>query len=649
MSFVLKLKNALPEQRPRLLTDLYEKNLKYFEASHPLVLRQVEQAISPYEIDITDDFVDIVDTRSGTSVFGALSALQSASAEGRWSHQGWEELTSLQFNRYPYHFEHSKILANFTFSMKKAFPQFRERFARKKIHLPAVGPDKRFSNAVIFSGIFHGLHLDYFLSHTEVGLAAFYEADPGRFIVSCYFLDYEELDQRFNGLLLHVGSDLPNEFFSNFFIRTYVTSNVWLRVLSAYNDAENSRFVRRLYAFWQSQKSIWAPADQYLDAVRWTTENIKSKRKVMQQQPDLSDDVRIAIVASGPSLSEDLAWLKKNSHKLLVFAAHSAVRPLKAAGVIPDIQFCLDLYMDEPVYDALSLDPDIPFLADVRATPELLERFRDSYLVAGTAISYSVYFKLLLLHTMPTTGNLCTSFSCFLNPKEIYFFGLDMGFKTQTQSHAAGSCYDDIKGLQEKMAGENTFRVKANFSESEMLTNPYFNDAKRWIEELISLQTVTRFINCSDGAEIAGAKSQHSSDIDLPEYPDKENDLRQIFSAFRSVEMPGRCWEYFADSMEEVLADVRAQVTRVLLPERMTRLEFARALDLVLFQIMVTRAKQHKSDRRCKPYTDILRDVFVSWYKFCVYAENEDEFTFLYQTGKKLVIDILAQLRNPES
>jgi len=647
MNIINRLKEATADQRPQILTDLFEKNLQFFSQKEPLIHRLVEEVDSPYEIDITADFVDIVDSRSGASVFGDFGAEPMAEALGGWTHQAWEELLSVRLSKHPAWLEHGKTVQSFTTTLMHAFPQFKQRFSQKKVNLSVVEEGKRFSNSVIFSGVFHGLHIAHFLECTELNYAAFYEPDPARFIVSCYFLDYEELDRRFGGLLIHVGDQLTNEFFNSFFVKAYVTGQIWVRVLLGYADEKNGIFLQRLHGFWHSQMEIWAPVDQYFDAVHWTTENIDGGRHVLQQCPQLSDNARIAIVASGPSLANDLIWLKENREKFLVFAAHSAVRPLKAAGIVPDIQFCLDLHMNDLVFESLELDPDVPFLADVRTSPALLQHFNQVLLVAGDAINYSLNFSLLLPHTMPTTGNLCTSFSCFLQPETIYFFGLDMGFKSRSQSHAEGSCYDDFEGLQEKMAGETPLVVDANFSETEMLTNPYFNDARRWIEALLALQPRTQFINCSDGARICGTSAQRSTDLVLADYPEKETDLHRILEAFQPAQEPGRCWQPFNDTMGQVLHDVRQTVKQALKLEKMERLEFARMIDGILFQIMLDRANSHPQDRRCYPYTDILRDVFVAWYRFTVFAENDDEFDFLYTQGKTAVFDVLERLPDP--
>ncbi len=649
MNITGKLKSASIDQRPQILTKLYENNLTYFLRAHPNIGNLLEQVSSPYEINITSDFLDVVDSRTGVSIFGEAGWEKLASSLGSWSHPHWHEFVSIHFNRYLDIFDHSQTINTFTDSLKQAFPKYQKLFTEKKIHLPATPGGKRFSNSVIFAGVFHGLHIAHFLERTDLNQIAFYEPDPEKFIVSCYFLDYEAIANQYGRLIIHVGRDLPNEFFSKLFVNAYVTGHVWVRVLASCTDKETELFLNKLNGLWHSQRMVWAPNDQYLDAIRWATENIKSGRCFLQQQPNLSDNLKIALVASGPSLSNDLQWLKENRSKLLIFAAHSAVRPLRSVGIVPDIQFCLDLYMTEKDFNRLDLDPDVPFLTDARANPDLLKSFNKVFLAAGEAISYPVNFKLLLAHTMPTTGNLIASFCRFLESDKLYLLGLDMGFKSRSKSHVAGSGYDDVKGLQERMAGSTILACSANFSGSEMLTNPYFNDARRWIEELFNNNKKQRVYNFSDGAFICGTQPKRSSEVSLPDYPEKEQDLNSIFAAFQPAQEPGDCWEPFEGNMGDVLNDVQSKIKQALLPERMTRLEFARTLDSVLFDIMVDRANKHPRDRRYQPYTDILRDVFVAWYKFCVFAENEDEFTFLYQTGKKLVIDILAQLRNPES
>lgn len=72
---------------------------------------------------------------------------------------------------------------------------------------------------------------------------------------------------------------------------------------------------------------------------------------------------RAVVVASGPSVSDQLPWLRSVRGERLVLAVHSAVHPLLAAGVVPDAVVAVD---GQPTL-AHHLAP--PPGADLRAVP----------------------------------------------------------------------------------------------------------------------------------------------------------------------------------------------------------------------------------------------------------------------------------------
>lgn len=649
MNVIEELTTAAPMQRPQILQGLYEKNLSYFEKKHPQIHAGLMNGASPYEINITDDFLDIISTETGQSCFMGAGAVETAEYLGGWAHQAWTDLIDLKLRTHPEQYEHSQIVRRFSQGLLDAFPQFGDRFKGLQVGLPDLDEGKKFSNPVVFIGLFHGLHIAHYLEHTEVRTAAFIEPDPERFEVSCYFLDYESLDRQFDGLLIHVGGELDNAFFRVFLTRAYVSGKVWVRTLFGYASDANGYYLQKLNSQWQALLDDWLPADQHLAAMSWCMENLRSQRNCLLAAPVLSSASRIAVIGAGPSLTDDLPWLKENRDKLIVFAAHSAIRPLRAAGIEPDIQFCLDLDLDETTIAGHAFNTSIPLVADCRTNPTFLKRFEQVCLIAGKGVSYPVRFKTLLQRIMPTTGNLCVSLACFCQPAEIYLLGMDLGFKSKSLSHARGSLYDDREGAQEDVAGEVSLVVESNFPTSEtVLTRPYFNEARIQIEDLLASEGKRcRVVNLSDGAKINGAFSASSDQLVLPEYDARDGDLKVIIESF-GPSLAGREWDEFKMSGPEMVDFFRNEVLETLNDPGFSWPVFARRVDQVLTRVLAEAHQREPEDRRVQGYLDILKDILVAWYRFMCLSVNDEESQYLYDAGKTMLVEELNRMEWPQ-
>lgn len=642
------ISQATPEKRVEILQGRYEKNLAFFKQNHPDLHELLIKVQSPYEINLTETFLDVVDTKTGASCLTG-DPVAYAKALGDWSHQAWSEMIDLKLRTHPERFQHSQMVRSFSQGLLDAFPQFGDRFKQLRVDLPTLKDGRKFSNPVVFIGLLHGLHIDYFLSRTEVRTVAFIEPDPNKFVVSSYFLDYQDLHERLGPLLIQVGTAPEPDFMDVFFMRAFVTGNVWVRALFGYASEENGNYLQQLTHHWQALQDNWFPADTYLDAMGWCLENLKAKRPVLNARPQLSEHSQIAVVGAGPSLTDDLPWLKENRENLIIFAAHSAIRPLKKAGIEPDFQFCLDLDLQGEAFEGHDFYPDIPIIVDSRTSPTFLSFFSKPLLLAGRRVCYPVRFEPLVEGIMPTTGNLCVAFACFCQPEKLYLFGMDLGFKQVQQSHADGTIYDDKAGEHEKVAGEKQLVVPANFTESgRVLTRPYFNLARCEIEELLRAETGrTEVFNCSDGAGIKGAQPHRSGSARIAGNPVKSVDLSHIENCF-SAACSGVGYRAFRQSGAKSLHNIRERLLSLFVEvDVFDWIDFTRKLDRSLMELLVESTSDECHDRRMQGYLDIVRDLFVAWYRFLCFAQSEEESLYLYDVGRRLLEEALAELTWP--
>lgn len=648
-SIISKLKLAKPDQRANILQRLYRKNRRYLKERHPAIDQLLQQVDCPYEINITDDFLEIVHKQQGSQAGQSVAGLDFLAAElGGWSHQNWIDFIDPALRHYPHGGSFTQLQDTFIHELLESFPEFESRFASKRLNLPETKRNQRFSNPVVFVGIFHGLHVAHYLAQSQVRSAAFLEPEPERFEISCYFLDFAALDKRFDGLLLHVGANPANEFFDVVIRKALITSAVWLRVLPGYTSERIEPLIQRLQLRWCVFSDEWVSSAQELRALQYGINNLHDQRKLLTGAPELSPGSRVAVVGAGPSLTHDLDWLQENQKKLILFVAHSAVRPLLERGIVADFQFCLDLELSEEMFNSLKLDASIPIVTDCRVLPKFLGYFEKPLLVADPNSSNLVNITYGLTGIKPTTGNLAIAFACLCRPTELYLLGMDFGFRQKQQSHASGTIYDDGENKHEQTAGNEQMPVLANFADSgEILTRAYFNNARVMVEQVLRNLTTTQVYNLSDGARIQGAIPQRSLSVDLPEYSAKKLDLTLLEDIFKPARK-GIDWLPFSVSEQELLQLLQTHLCEDLSLKKFTWIEFTERLDLTQRNLFRVCQKKSSADLRMLPYLRVIRDLLITWYRIMIFTNSPAEAEHVYRRGLKSLLELVSSFEWPD-
>ncbi len=632
-----QLKQLTPPQRLNCLEQQFKKNKAYFTKTTPAIGKLLTtQTMSPYHIQITDDFLTISNKNTGELCHPAVGLDRFAQTLGDWANSAWIDLIEGSLQKYTDYGPYSQFPVAFNKALEKRFYGIKVRSALRQINLPTISGGKRFSNAVVFFGLFHGLHIDYYLSRTKLTTAMFIEPDKARFVLSCYFLDYEALAKRFKGLLLHIGHDFPSQLGDAFFRKTPLTSPVWTRILPGYASDDLENFVSHFRLKWRAFRDAWLPADTQIAGIHHSIRNVLAGDRVCSGPIELSSNSRIAVVGAGPSLSDDLDRLKNIQERLVIFAAHSAVRALKKAGIRPDFQFSLDIrsYQDDEM-ERLNLDPDIPMVTLVNDLPEKFPNFKKILRVPQRNFCNGVDFNVEIPFLAPTTGNMALGFAYWCKPKQIYLFGLDFGFRQADQTHAAGSSYE-TEEQHRSVLGSGFLEVKANFSDSDTVyTQAYFNLARAAARvPILKFADSIEVINCSDGALIEGTLPKRSNQLDLAEYPEKSSDCQQIESSFIPLQENVHWQKPAVDGAEQLAAFKKAMLLQMNL-KHFTWTEFADRIDHFRPNLLkrMPRKVAKNYDLRVSPYLEVAGLALDIWYQFLCFTNNEDEWNQVYEAG----------------
>ncbi|ORJ63480.1 6-hydroxymethylpterin diphosphokinase MptE-like protein [Geothermobacter hydrogeniphilus] len=635
-----RLRKRTPQQRADLLTRTFQANLTFFKRRDPALASLLESGVqNPYQVSINDHFLDLIDTASNLLCHPQSGLDSFAEQLGDWHHPGWIDFLDPRLRHFPQDENHGRQLMAFSASLLAAFPQFEERLAEGRFQLPQIENGRRFSPAVVFVGIFHGLHIDHYLSRTSVADVTLIEPDRFKFLVSCHFLDYARLEQRCGNLQLHIGDPVPDTFLQATLTRSWITSTVWLRVLPGYRLPEIDGIVERLRLAWLALTDAWVPADRELRALAHAKKNLAAGLPMLTSEPQPGPETRIAVVGAGPSLAGDLAWLKKQQQRMIIIAAHTAVRVLLKNGIRPDFQVSLDPEWDDATLRRLDLDRRIPLLVSNHKDPAILRQFDLPLLVAVDGLPQPVAFNYQLPFGLQTTGNLALAFACACHPHTLLLLGMDFGFRDSERIHVKGGHFDEQAHQGVEITGNRQLPVAANFpSRQPLLTRPYFNDARLLAEKTLRrLEAGTRILNLSDGARIAGADAVRSNELELDPWPGKDAALAALRAAFEPPHR-GTHWQPFTAGTDQTADLLAIGLHRLFDQQTISWKNLASTLNRAQHDLFQTCQSGTIPDLRPLPYLRIIKDLLTTWFRFMVATRTPAETASLYRKGRALLL-----------
>ncbi len=650
--FLQKLKKAHPKKRIKMLNTLHAKNVKFLTGRHEALAAEVQRiGTSNYEISVDSEFLNVIERSSGRFCHPKDDYLGYVNKLGAWHHTGWIDKLKVK-HTISIGVEHGQRVHDFIQAVHAKFPEIGINMMQShEISLPKlVDNRRRFSGVTVFLGSFLGGQINQYLNRTQVRDIVIVEPDVTKFSLSCYFVDYAAIEKNFGKLVMHVGPDMPENPLGLLIGDAHVSATAWLRFLPAYPSKDFNELISRFELRWRALSEIFVPYDRELRNLVYGSQNMDAGLPINNSIPVLSDNSRIAVVASGPSLDTDMEWLKANQDNLIIFSAHSAVSSLKSHGIKPDYQCSLDTELGDELIEKLELDFKVPFISYYKASPESLAKFDKVLLVNEASKANAVIFNMLLNFTHPTTGNTSVASAMLAKPRQLFLIGLDFGFRDAGRDHTAGYWAhqnEDHKDIAPE-TDEQSILIDANFEDSqgEIYTRAYYNNARKGVEGALATirNEETLCYNFADGAKIMGAKAQRSSEFELAPYPEKEADKAAYETGFSSE----KSWHVFENDGDKLLDTLRETVKTHLQLKSFSWMRFTKAIDSVGGEIFRNCAALQTGDIRVEVYTKLIQDFLVEWYRIMIFTKTIKQAEKVYKEGYEALNTALEKLEWPE-
>lgn len=357
----------------------------------------------------------------------------------------------------------------------------------------------------IFIGTLLGRHIPKIAMKIDADLYLVCERNLEIFRLSLFTVDYTVLAKK-NGVIFSIMDEVINEeqkifdFLSinpleNYLIKFSTTGiNIYEyidRILSSFMSIKPTSYDynRYLYTFINR-------ATKVLDSDYKTLLINKINNKI-----NIFEDIPVLFIAAGPSLDENIEWIKKNQDKFFIVTIGAAYKKLLQNNIKIDMIFTLDEQFEElnknqfDDYNISLINQDTIIMASVITDNRILEKFKKSNLFLYEV--FIPFHKDNYAVTGFSVGEITLFLLLNMNIKELYLVGVDMALNQDTgNSHSVGetfasSKYDlkkqnknrDFFGLR-----EGTIKVRGNLKE-EVYTTALFHTSIKYIEKFMAVKS----------------------------------------------------------------------------------------------------------------------------------------------------------------
>lgn len=213
------------------------------------------------------------------------------------------------------------------------------------------------------------------------------------------------------------------------------------------------------------------------------------------------DNERIIVVSAGPSLDDNIDYLKKMQHKIKIFCVGSALRTLINNNIIPYTICITDC--SELVYNQIKgfENINVPLCFLSTASRWAVSNYNGpKYMFYNNDKDDDI-----IINTGKTVAISTIDIAAKGIPCEIILVGQDLAF-INNKSHTSGinESYIDTD-ISNKVKGEKSLFKEVESVKGEILyTSSEYLNFKKYIEYEIENYPNIRFVNCSSGAKIKG-------------------------------------------------------------------------------------------------------------------------------------------------
>lgn len=268
-----------------------------------------------------------------------------------------------------------------------------------------------------------------------------------------------------------------------------------------------------------------------------------------EDKPFLRESTPVFIVGSGPSLDNDIEYIRQWRDKVILISSGTSLGILLKHGLRPDIH--TEMENGPQIYPILAPLREKYGFAGIRlgasltVDPAVSGLFESRWFFLRRALSPTrllAPFHEGLTGSDPTVSNASFAIAAITRFTEIYLFGVDCGYRegTDERHHSQHSIYftEDKPDGTDEIVQRHDRTLPGNFG-GTFRTQWTFDLTARVISELTRQQHFLTLFNCSDGARIDAAQPKAAEAIDLSHLPDRHDRVLSQIERQMACYQPG--------------------------------------------------------------------------------------------------------------
>lgn len=355
-----------------------------------------------------------------------------------------------------------------------------------------------------FIGTLLGRHISRIAQKVDAEIYFVCEKNLELFRLSLFTTDYTILVKN-KGVIFSImdEEDILNEKILKFY-SVYPFDNYLIKLSSTHIGVDN--YVDKiLNVAIQNKATLFDYTRLLYTLVRNCSERLASSYNTLLMNKvkssfTLFENKPVLLLTAGPSLDENISWIKENQHKFFIVTIGASFKKLLDNEIRIDMIFSLDSKYDGvgdkqfTVENCKLLDETI-IISSMMTDKRVLDRFDPKRLFLYEAFT-SLHYNNLLVQGF-SVGEVAVGLLLNMNVKELYLVGLDMALNKDTgDTHSKGDTSADMLQYNNKneativdgkeVVGIKTglIKVKGNFEE-EVFTSRLYNASLECLNEIL--------------------------------------------------------------------------------------------------------------------------------------------------------------------
>lgn len=356
----------------------------------------------------------------------------------------------------------------------------------------------------IFCGVVLGLDIQKIIKKAQASSYIFIEKDIELFRLSLFFVPYFKIEKKAK-LFFAVGERYLSTF--DEFIKDNTKLNHFIKYSIANDSYKN--ICTKLISQIELNNPLMYTFSEYLGSYKRGLKYINSFAKLLKFNSNLKNK-HILYLGAGPSLENEIEFVKKNKNKFVIIALGATLKLLQQHKIKPDIIISIDgsSKIENQFYSLnKKFFKDIPIILSLNTNKKVLKHIDNQY-------SYFIQTSTVFYENQPnftgnSAGEIGLAIILNLKPIDIYLLGFDLSInKNKNKTHISTH-----KSTIMKSEIDNAIKFKGNLKDT-VFTIDRFLQIKINFEDVLINSKINTY-NLSDGINISYTKSLETNNINL--------------------------------------------------------------------------------------------------------------------------------------